>query len=95
MCGLFALLLTLIAAPLSAQAPGEDSAVFLERCDRECLIGQVRTHMAALAARDPSIARYASDVMFTENNVPIPIGEGLWGTVTAVDETGMEAADPR
>jgi hypothetical protein len=93
--GLFALLLTLIAAPLSAQAPGEDSAVFVERCGRECLIGQVRTHMAALAARDPSIARYASDVMFTENNVLIPIGGGLWGTVTAVDETGMEAADPR
>lgn len=81
--------------PLAAQAPGEDSAVFVERCDRECLIGLVRTHMAALAAKDPGIANFASDVVFTENNVPISIGEGLWGTVTAVDESGMEAADPR
>ena len=93
--GLSALLLASIAAPLAAQAPGEESAVFVETCDRDCLIGQVRTHMAALAARDPSIANYADDVVFTENNVPIKIGAGLWGTVTAVDEVGMEAADPR
>src|SRR5690606_26092649 len=36
----------------------------------------------------------AEGVRFTENNVFIPVGEGLWGTVTAVDEVGLETADP-
>src|SRR5690606_27597767 len=36
----------------------------------------------------------APNVRFTENNVLIPVGEGLWGTVDKVDATGLEAADP-
>src|SRR5690606_5055310 len=36
----------------------------------------------------------ARDVRFTENNVFIRVGEGLWSTVTAVDEVGLETADP-
>jgi hypothetical protein len=57
-------------------------------CDRACLIGHLqRAHEAALAARDPSLMPLASDVRFTENNVFFPVGEGLWGTVTAVDDS--------
>ena len=86
--------LALTAAPLAAQAPGEDSAVLIPDCERDCLIGHLRDHMKALAARDPAQLRLASDVVFTENNVPIRVGEGLWDTVTAVDEVGLETADP-
>jgi hypothetical protein len=92
--GLVAVALALVAAPLAAQAPGEDSAVRAPACDHECLIGFVRAHMKALAARDPSRLKLARDVRFTENNVFIPVGDGLWDTVTGVDETGLEAADP-
>jgi hypothetical protein len=49
--------------------------------------------MKALAARDPSLAGLAPTVRFTENNVFIPVGDGLWDTVTGVDATGLEAAD--
>lgn len=82
------------ATPALAQAPGEPSAVIDPECDRACLIGHVEGHMKALAARDPSQIQLAADVRFTENNVFIPVGEGLWDTVTGVDATGLTAADP-
>jgi hypothetical protein len=77
-----------------AQAPGEQSAVIMPDCDRECLIGHVEAHMKALAGRDPSRLQLAENVRFTENNVFIPVGEGLWDTVTGVDASGLTAADP-
>ncbi|MEO6388722.1 MAG: hypothetical protein ABIT16_03390 [Croceibacterium sp.] len=86
--------MALIAAPLAAQAPGETSAVSAPSCDHACLIGFVKLHMRALAARDPSQLPLARDVRFTENDVLIPVGAGLWDTVTGVDATGLEAADP-
>ena len=86
--------LALSAVPAAAQAPGEDSAVLRPACDRACLIGHLQAHMKALAARDPSQARLASGVRFTENNVLLPVGDGLWNTVDRVDATGLEAADP-
>jgi len=92
--GLLAAALALAATPLAAQAPGEDSAVRVPACDRACLIGFLQAHMKALAVRDPSQLKLAAGVRFTENNVFIPVGEGLWDTVTGVDATGLEAADP-
>src|SRR5687767_4897932 len=83
-----------MATPLAAQAPGEPSAVIAPECDRACLIGHVEAHMKALAARDPAAIPLAADVRFTENNVFLPVGDGLWDTVTGVDATGLEAADP-
>jgi hypothetical protein len=82
------------AVPAAAQAPGEASAVRVPECDRACLIGHLQDHMKALAARDPAQVKLASGVRFTENNVLLPVGDGLWDTVTRVDATGLEAADP-
>jgi len=84
----------LAAAPLAAQAPGEPSAVMVPECDRACLIGHLQAHMQALAARDPARIPLAANVRFTENNVFIPVGDGLWDTVTGVDAVGLETADP-
>lgn len=86
--------LALAAVPLAAQAPGEDSAVRIPACDRACLIGMLQAHMKALEARDPSALPLAANVRFAENNVFIPVGEGLWDTVTGVDAVGLETADP-
>ncbi|BBC73807.1 conserved hypothetical protein [Altererythrobacter sp. B11] len=83
-----------LAPSAAAQAPGEPSAVIAPECARECLIALVRQHMAALERRDASALPLTRDVLFTENNVPLAPGEGLWATVTDVDDSGLEAADP-
>jgi hypothetical protein len=91
---LWGLALVALVTVSFAQAPGERSAVPPADCNRDCLIGFVREYMRALVKKDPSQARFAKNVRFTENNVEMPLGnEGLWGTVTAVAPTGMEAAD--
>jgi hypothetical protein len=85
-----------LAAPGSvlAQAPGEASAVLPSDCDRECLIGITRQYMQALGTRDVTKAPLGRHVRFTENNVELVIGkEGLWATVSAVPESGLEVAD--
>jgi hypothetical protein len=84
----------LTAMPATAQAPGEPSAVNIPTCDRACLIDHARDYMKALAAKKPDQVKFADDVVFTENNVVIPVGKGLWNSISRVAPTGMEAADP-
>jgi hypothetical protein len=91
--GALALLgLASLATPVRAQAP---------TCDRVCLSALATQFVEALAAFDgtllpepvPADLPWASRVRFTENDVGLMIGEGLWGTVTAVGE-GTLIADP-
>lgn len=77
-----------------AQAPGQPSAVIKIDCDRECLIDYARNYIDALADRDFSRARLAPNVVFSENNVVMPVGnDGLWGTISAVRPGALELAD--
>jgi hypothetical protein len=50
--------------------------------------------MDALTRHDPSRAHFAKDVTFTENDVALPIGSGLWGTISGATAEGLELADP-
>jgi hypothetical protein len=88
-------LLGLASGAAHAQAPGESSAVIRATCDRDCLIGFARRYMAALASHDPSSLPLASNAQFTENDVIIPIGKGLWRTISKVSPTSLEVADPQ
>ncbi len=76
-----------------AQAPGEDSAVPDTSCQYDCLIGIMNDHMQALSERNFRRLPLAADVMFTENNVRLPLGQGLWRTVNGVDDNGLVVAD--
>ncbi len=76
-----------------AQAPGEPSAVISRACDHNCLIGFVDSYMDALAHKEPARARFAKEVRFTENDVEMRVGDGLWGSVSGVAPTGLEVAD--
>jgi hypothetical protein len=49
-------------------------------CDRTCLNGFVDQYMAAVATHDPSKLPHTANVRYTENNVEMPLGEGLWQT---------------
>src|SRR4051812_5624230 len=90
---MLALAMVSAATPAMAQAPGQRSAVISQACQRECLIGLVRKYMAALGAHSPSTLPVTRDIMFTENDVAIPLGQGLWRGVSRIAPTGLEAAD--
>lgn len=94
--GLAALAVALasLLTPALAQAPGRASAYAAVACDRACLIGQLHAYMDALTHKDPARLRLAKDVTFTENDVAMPIGEGLWGTISGASSDGLELADP-
>jgi hypothetical protein len=87
-------MLALAAAPSGAQAPGDKSAYNPQACKRACLEGAVNGYMAALRAKDPKKAPLAPGVIFTENNVVMPVGEGLWNSISEASADGTLAADP-
>jgi hypothetical protein len=83
-----------LAVPVSAQSYGERTALPRGDCDRQCLESLVTAYVSALGSRDPSRAPFADNIRFTENSVEMPIGEGLWATVSAISPAdGMIAAD--
>jgi hypothetical protein len=85
---------TVMSSHAFAQAPGEPSAVVAVECDYKCLTDFVRGYMDALARRDPTRVRIASNARFTENNVELSLGhEGLWTTMSGVAPNALIAAD--
>jgi hypothetical protein len=82
----------LLTAGAWAQAPGETSAVYAT-CNRVCLIGVLHSYLDALSHRDRGLAPFARNARYTENDVEMPLGEGLWGSVGGVSATGLEVAD--
>lgn len=87
-------LFSVIAKPKEANARGADGGGVPD-CDRQCLYGFVDQYLAALAARDPAKLPWAKDVKFTENNVELELGDGLWGTITGRGAEDFRAADPQ
>lgn len=85
----------LAASPAQAQQADQDSAVYNLNCDRACLLKTLTGYMDALRAKSPGAAPMAANAVFTENNVVIPHGKGVWGTVEKVDKVGLELADPQ
>jgi hypothetical protein len=62
-------------------------------CDRPCLYKVLDDYLAALKVRDPTMLHWAKQAKYTENNVALRIGDGLWGTLTALDTYQMRFAD--
>lgn len=71
-----------------AGVPGQD-------CDRHCLDGLMTQYLQAMLAHDPSRVPWAPHVKFTENNVPMQVGDGLWGTITRLRPVRITFADPQ
>jgi len=79
------------AGPVFAQAPAQATP----NCDRACLYRVLDTYLAALKAHDARKVAWAARVKNTENNVELRLGDGLWGTITALDSYEMRFADPQ
>lgn len=63
---------SLCAGAAAAQAP----------CDRACTIAVTDRYLAAVTSHDPAAAPLAGDVRFVENARRMPVGEGLWQSIT-------------
>jgi hypothetical protein len=63
-------------------------------CDRACLYGFVDRYLHALIDKSPSELPWAKMVRFTENNVSLQVGDGLWGTISGLGPEDLRAADP-
>jgi hypothetical protein len=80
--------LTMMLAALAIPAPAA------AQCDRACLVEIAGEYMTALAAQDGSSLPWAERVRFTENDVALMVGDGLWATVSRVHEPQLVLADP-
>ena len=81
-----------LAAALLAIAPAARAA---EACGRDCLIGLADRYMDAMAAQKPAGLPWAEKVRYSENSVPMAIGDGLWGAISGHSKTALKAADPK
>lgn len=83
--------LPVVAAPSTAPTRGDTSP----QCDRACLYHALASYLSALLVHDPGKALFAPDTHFTENNVALQLGDGLWGTITARGDYDLRFADPK
>lgn len=66
-----------------------------ERPSRAELYAHAESYLDALVARDVSRLALAEHVTFTENNVQLSLGDGLWNTISARrDSYDLKVADP-
>jgi len=84
-----AILKAVVIVLLSSAALGAGNApqATSVQCDRACLIMTTNIYLAGLVAHDPSIVKFAPNVKFVENTVPMKPGEGLWKTASAIPTT--------
>ncbi len=63
-------------------------------CDRACLNGFVDKFLAALLAHDPSKLPHSANVKYSENNVMLHLGDGLWATADGLGSYKIYIDDP-
>jgi hypothetical protein len=83
LCTLLACTTSLAATPTAL--PG--------RTTRNELYAALDSYLAALKVRDPTRVAWAATVRNSENNVELMIGDGLWGTITALGSYDLRFAD--
>ncbi len=65
-----------------------------ERLTRAELYAHAEAYLDALVAHDPSRVPWAPHVTFTENNVQLAVGDGLWNTISGRREAyDLKVAD--
>jgi hypothetical protein len=91
----------LMAGPAIAAAPDPAAEWALDARANAAIPATTRTelyrvldsYLAALKTRDPGKVKWAPRVRNTENNVAMMVGDGLWGTITALGSYDLRFAD--
>jgi hypothetical protein len=91
-----ALISAVFLTPLaSAAGHAGDPPTATSACEDSCLTGFVDQYLAALVAHDPSRLPLAAHVKFTENTIPLKLGDALWGTISGTGSYKVYFADPQ
>lgn len=61
--------------------------------NREQLYARLDEFLDALVARAPDRLKWAAGARLSENNVMLPVGEGLWGTIIGLGDYRLRFAD--
>ena len=88
---------SLLAPAMAAEAdwtPDPRVNAALPQTDRAALYAVLDRYLAALKSRDPLKVDWAPRVRNTENNVALMVGDGLWGTISALGSYDLRFADP-
>jgi len=84
--------LSSIAASAGHDAP---LPILPPACDRACLYGFADRYLDALAHNDAARLPWAKEARYSENNVALAVGDGMWATTTRVDDYRLKFADVR
>jgi hypothetical protein len=63
-------------------------------CDYACLSGYLDQYLSALVAHDPARLPLSPHVRFTENTIPMKLGDALWGTISGMGTYKIYFVDP-
>ncbi|MCP5143645.1 MAG: hypothetical protein H6978_02360 [Gammaproteobacteria bacterium] len=55
--------------------------------------GILQQYLDGLASKRPEQVPFAQGIRYTENNVEMPIGEGVWGTIAGLGDYRLTVAD--
>lgn len=80
--------IALTAIPLTAAAHSNST------CDRACLRGILDHYLHAVVSHDPSGAPLSGAYRQTENAVSVPVGRGVWRSVTGLGPVERRYFDP-
>ncbi|MEP7312084.1 MAG: hypothetical protein ABI859_05855 [Pseudomonadota bacterium] len=64
-------------------------------CDAACLSGIADQYVESMLKKDPTSLPWAERVRFAGNNVPMAIGDGLWGSARGKAQAALHVADPQ
>ncbi len=87
---LAAAILTGVLAPTAHASTGPIPL----NCNRACLEDLVNQYLAAVVAHDPKRLPLSADVVYTENDQVIDIGDGFWKTAEGLGNYKHYFADP-
>jgi hypothetical protein len=90
-----ALIFVAFRAPAGRAASRATQPESVAACDYGCLTGFVDQYLAALVAHDLGRLPEAAEVKFTENTIPLKLGDALWGTISGMGTYKISFADPQ
>jgi len=93
LCAILAIAAALLTGRFIPKAHASTGPIPLN-CIRACLEDLVNQYLAALVAHDPKRLPVSADVMYTENDQVMQLGDGFWKTAQGLGNYKHYFADP-